>query len=54
MVGDLLTKDIEGGIAAGLRTIWLPQDVVRGPEDPEPEFTAASIGEAIAIIEASE
>lgn len=53
MVGDMLGKDVEGGIAAGLRTIWLPYDVVRTASDPEPEFTAASIGEAIAIIEGS-
>ena len=51
MVGDMLSKDVEGGIAAGLRTIWLPYDVVRGPADPQPEFTVASIGEAIALIE---
>jgi putative hydrolase of the HAD superfamily len=53
MVGDMLDKDIEGGIAAGLRTIWLPHDVVRTAVDPEPEFSAASIDEAIAIIERS-
>ena len=53
MVGDMLDKDVEGGIAAGLRTIWLPHDAVRGPDDPEPEFAAASIDEAIAIIEGS-
>ena len=53
MVGDMLDKDVEGGIAAGLRTIWLPHDVIRTAEGPEPEFSAASIGEAIAIIERS-
>jgi FMN phosphatase YigB (HAD superfamily) len=53
MVGDMLDKDVEGGIAAGLRTIWLPHEVVRGTGDAEPEFSAASIGEAIAIIERS-
>ncbi len=53
MVGDMLDKDVEGGIAAGLRTIWLPHDVARTAGDPEPEFAAASIGEAIAIIERS-
>ncbi|HWG23547.1 HAD family hydrolase [Actinospica sp.] len=51
MVGDMLSKDVEGGIAAGLRTIWLPYDVVRGPADPRPEFAAASIDEAIALVE---
>jgi HAD superfamily hydrolase (TIGR01549 family) len=50
MVGDMLDKDVEGGIAAGLRTIWLPHDVIRTAGDPEPEFSAASIDEAFAII----
>src|SRR5579859_7445065 len=35
MVGDMLDKDVEGGIAAGLRTIWLPHDVTRTAGDPE-------------------
>ena len=53
MVGDILDKDVEGGIAAGLRTIWLPHGVVRDLADPKPEFTATSIDEAVAIIEGS-
>jgi HAD superfamily hydrolase (TIGR01549 family) len=53
MVGDMLDKDIEGGIAAGLHTIWLPHGRELGADDPRPEHVAATIGEAIAIIEAS-
>jgi HAD superfamily hydrolase (TIGR01549 family) len=53
MVGDMLDKDVEGGIAAGLHTIWLPHGRVLGAGDPRPEHAAATIGEAIAIIEAS-
>jgi 5'-nucleotidase len=53
MVGDMLNKDIEGGIAAGLHTIWLPHGRELGADDPRPEHAAATIGEAIAIIEAS-
>jgi FMN phosphatase YigB (HAD superfamily) len=53
MVGDMPDKDIEGGIAAGLRTIWLPNGREPGADDPRPEHVAATIGEAIAIIEAS-
>jgi len=53
MVGDMPGMDVEGGIAAGLRTIWLPLGRELGPGDARPEFTAASIGEAISIIEAS-
>ncbi|HTJ66349.1 MAG TPA: HAD family hydrolase [Actinospica sp.] len=52
MVGDRIDLDIAGGVAVGLRTIWLPQGgVVPQPGDPRPDFTAASIDEAIAIIE---
>lgn len=53
MVGDMPDKDVEGGIAAGLRTIWLPHGRELGPDDARPEFTVASIDEAIAIIEES-
>ena len=53
MVGDMLDKDVEGGIAAGLHTIWLPHGRELGADDPRPEHVAATIGEAIAIIEAS-
>ena len=51
MVGDMLDKDVAGGIAAGLRTIWLPYEATRSDGDPRPEFTVASIGAAIAIVE---
>ena len=53
MVGDMLDKDVAGGIAAGLRTIWLPHGREIGAADPRPEHVAATIGAAIAIIEAS-
>jgi len=51
MVGDMPDKDVAGGLAAGLRTIWLPHGRELGADDPRPEFTASTIGEAIAIIE---
>ncbi|MEZ0112891.1 HAD superfamily hydrolase (TIGR01509 family) [Catenulispora sp. EB89] len=54
MVGDRLDKDVAGGAAAGLRTIWISQD---GPDpDPpreaamRPTRTAASITDAFAIV----
>lgn len=45
--------DRHGGDEAGLRTVWLPRGRELGADDPRPEFIAATIGEAIAIIEAS-
>jgi HAD superfamily hydrolase (TIGR01549 family) len=53
MVGDMLDKDVEGGAAAGLHTIWLPHGRELGADDPRPEYVAGTIGEAIAIIESS-
>ena len=53
MVGDMADKDVAGGIAAGLRTIWLPHGRDLGPADARAEFSVASIDEAIAIIEGS-
>lgn len=54
MVGDMFDKDITGGIAAGLRTIWLPHGVPQPADGPRPEHTAESVLEAIALIAASE
>ncbi len=52
MVGDSLSADIEGGQAAGLRTIWL-----RGRRASDqrsvsvtPEFTVGSVPEAVQVI----
>ena len=53
MVGDMPGKDIAGGIAAGLRTIWLPHGRELGPDDARAEFDAASIDEAISVVERS-
>ena len=56
MVGDRLDKDIVGGAAAGLRTIWISQgeplpEGVSG--DARPTHVVASIAEAFAIVRAS-
>jgi HAD superfamily hydrolase (TIGR01549 family) len=53
MVGDRLDKDVEGGLAAGLHTVWLPHGRRRGLRSPRPEHSAATIGEAFAILEAA-
>lgn len=53
MVGDMLNKDIEGGLAAGLRTIWLPLGRPLPQVGPRPERTAASILDAIELVAGS-
>ena len=50
MVGDSPAADIAGGIKAGLRTIWMTRGRVWGEDSYAPEFTAASIPEAVEII----
>ena len=50
MVGDTLDADIEGGIAAGLRTIWLNHGRVRPEGAPVPDYECASVAEAIQLI----
>lgn len=53
MVGDLYDKDILGGVAAGLRTIWLPHGAVLPERAPRPDHVADSVAEAIALVAAS-
>lgn len=50
MVGDTLDADIEGGIAAGLRTIWLNRGRTRPDDAPVPDYECASVAEAIQLI----
>jgi HAD superfamily hydrolase (TIGR01509 family) len=50
MVGDSPEADIAGGIAAGLRTIWMSRGRTWSGLDYVPEFTVSSIGEAVEII----
>lgn len=56
MVGDSLLADIEGGQAAGLRTVWLRG---RRATDPgsisvTPDFTVGSVPEAVQVIRQSQ
>lgn len=61
MVGDRLDKDVAGGAAAGLRTIWIPRDgrpepvagAAAGAGASQPTHTARSIIEAFAIVRES-
>lgn len=55
MVGDTLHADIAGGIAAGLRTVWLPGGrEASGPADPQAEHVCGSIVAALDHILASD
>jgi len=63
MIGDTLGADIAGGLAAGLRTVWLPgeqatvgsahdsADLIDG--DPQPHFVRNSIVDALDLLLAS-
>jgi len=53
MVGDMYDKDILGGVAAGLRTIWLPHGRVLPERAPRPDHLAGSVTEAIGLVAAS-
>ena len=53
MVGDHLTKDIEGALAAGLRAVWLNRDDAPRPQAP-PDLieisTLDDLPEALALL----
>ncbi|WP_194925102.1 HAD family hydrolase [Catenulispora pinisilvae] len=53
MVGDRLDKDVAGGAAVGLRTIWISQGEPLLAGSTPPTHIAASITEAFAIVQAS-
>jgi HAD superfamily hydrolase (TIGR01549 family) len=50
MVGDTLEADIAGGIAAGLRTIWLPGDNALKPADPQPDHLCDTMADALKVL----
>lgn len=54
MVGDRLDKDIAGGAAAGLRTIWISQGEPLPAGFAAPTHIVGTITEAFAIVRASE
>jgi FMN phosphatase YigB (HAD superfamily) len=53
MVGDRLDKDIVGGLAAGLRTMWITHGRTLPETAAQPHQCAASITDAIEVILAS-
>jgi putative hydrolase of the HAD superfamily len=52
MVGDMLDKDIEGGLAAGLRTIWLPHGRPLPADGPQPTHVVDGMAAALELIAA--
>ena len=51
LVGDSLTTDIQGGITAGLDTVWYnPTRAARPDGSPKPTYEAASLGEIPEIV----
>ena len=50
MIGDSLSSDIAGGIAAGLRTVWLHRGRELPADGPQPTLVADSVIEAIETI----
>lgn len=50
MVGDSLDADVAGGIAADLRTIWLPGDCQLTVADPQPDHLCGSAAEALKLL----
>ena len=50
MVGDRLDKDIVGGAAAGLRTVWISPDRQLPEGAPQPTRVAGSVMEAFAMV----
>ena len=50
LVGDSLTSDIKGGVAFGIRTIWISGGNPRPPEAVKPDFTIRKITELPELI----
>lgn len=53
MVGDMYDKDVLGGSAADLRTVWLPHGALLPERGPRPDHIVDSVAEAIALVAAS-
>lgn len=55
-VGDDLRKDVRGGNAAGLGTVWVPHgdhsDPTSGPDDPTPDHRIGSLREFPSLLSA--
>lgn len=52
MIGDCPVRDVGGGRAAGLRTVWLHRGRAWDPADPPPDAQAADLAAAVAALAA--
>jgi FMN phosphatase YigB (HAD superfamily) len=50
MIGDQLSRDIAGGLAVGLRTIWKRPRDFDGDVDPQPDATITGLSELATIL----
>lgn len=53
MVGDTLDADIDGGLGAGLRTIWIQHERELATEGPQPHHACASVTDALKLLAAA-
>lgn len=51
MVGDKLETDIQGGVNAGMVTVWLNVRGRTAPEDLQPDYTIDSILDLTTVLQ---
>ena len=51
IVGDSLTSDIKGGIAAGIKTVWYNPRGQQAKEDIVPDAVISELSELINVLE---
>lgn len=51
MVGDSLTSDIQGGINAGVKTVWVNPDHKAAPDHIKPDYEIESLADLSALLE---
>ncbi len=51
MVGDKLETDIQGGVNAGMVTVWLNGQGRTAPEDLQPDYTIDSILDLTTVLQ---
>ena len=50
IIGDSLTSDIQGGINAGIQTIWFNHDHIKNASDVQPDYVIDSLNEIKPIL----
>ena len=51
IVGDSLTSDIQGGINAGLKTVWVNPSHSQGRPDIKPDYEIESLSQLEALLD---